>query len=237
MKTSYLKLAACGGGIGGLALMYWLEAAAIDGKGLLTPMHPSWIGLWILTVVMLAVFFVGTRGVRGPAAYESAFPGSLTAAIGCIPILILPLQTAAASFQTGAIPTAILPALTALAFLLAALCRLSGKRTPFLCHVIICVWLILEMLDLYQTWSFEPRLHQYCFQLFATAALAVTACQFAAFGADKGSHKALWFWGLTAGFLCLMSISHGLFYAAGTAWVLTNLSALSRPVRKYLKKT
>ena len=65
-------------------------------------------------------------------------------------------------------------------------------------------------------------------------ALTMTACQFAAFDAGKGSHKALWFWSLTAGFLCLLSINHGLFYAAGAAWVLTNLSTLSR--RKYLKK-
>lgn len=229
MKTSYLKLAACGGGIGGLGLLYWLETAAMDDKGLLPPLHPVWIGLWALTVVMLAVFRVGTRGVQGPVVSESAFPGSLTAAIGCVPAMILPLQTATAAFQNGLFPTAILPALTALAFLLAALCRLTGKRTPFLCHAVICVWLALEMLHLYRTWSFEPRLHQYCFQLFATAALTMTACQFAAFGADKGSHKALWFWGLTAGFLCLLSINHGLFYAAGAAWVLTNLSTLSRP--------
>ena len=234
MKTSYLKLVACGGGIGGLALMYWLETTAIDGKGLMVPLHPAWISLWALTVIMLAMFWVCTRSVQGPAAYESAFPGSLTAAIGCVPAMILPLQTATASFQNGQFPTAILPALTALAFLLAALCRLTGKRTPFLCHVILCVWLALEMLNLYRAWSFEPRLHLYCFQLFATAALTMTACQFAAFGADKGNHKALWFWSLTAGFLCLLSINHGLFYAAGAAWVLTNLSTLSR--RKYLKK-
>ena len=221
---SALTLMACGGGMAGLALRYWVDASAAASNGLLPPFHIGWVGLWLLTAAMGVLLMLGVGTLRGPASAAKSFPASMPAAIGCIPMVIVCLR----SMNAGILPMA-LAILTAVAFLLVALCRLSGKQPPFLCYVVICVWLALELLSLYQAWSFRPGLHHYGFHLLATIALTLTACHLAGFGAGKVRHRRLWFWGLAAGFLCLTCADDGFFYAAGAAWVLTNLSLVRRP--------
>lgn len=220
-QSAILRLAACGGGIICLGFRYLLEATAIDAKGLMITAHPLWIGLWVLSAAMALILLAGARPIVG-----GKFPPSLTAALGCIPAMILTLQTATDRFQNEGIFPALLAAVTALAFTLMALCRLKGIPVPFAAPGVICLWLALEMLGIYQQWSFDPQLHDYCFQLFACMALTVAAYQFAAFGAGRGNHGKLWFWCLSAGFLCLMCLDSGLLFAAGAAWVLTNLSTI-----------
>ena len=44
-----LRLAAVICGLAGLALRFWLEADAIDGKGLLILSHPAHLSLWAPT--------------------------------------------------------------------------------------------------------------------------------------------------------------------------------------------
>ena len=238
LKPNSLTLLLSGGGLLALLLRQLMASAAIDDKGLLISGHPLWIGLWVLTAAAVLVLLLGTRTIQGPDTYRDSFPASMLAALGCVPVLIPTLQDAMAQFHGGSLIPALISILAAMSFVVAALCRLTRKQIPFLCHGLICVCFALKMLGLYQTWSFDPQLHDYCFQLFACIALTITAYQHAAFDAGKGSHRLLWFWGLAAVYLCFACLDSGLFYAAGGSWALSNLTSLRiRRERRQIEST
>lgn len=226
LKPNTLTLLLPGGGLLALLLRQLLASTAIDGKGLLISSHPLWIGLWVLTAAAALALLLGARTIQGPASYRDSFPDSLLASLGCIPLLVTAMRDATENFRTGSLITALIAILAAVCLVITALCRLTRKQVPFLCHCLLCVHFALKMMELYQTWSFDPQLHDYCFQLFACIALTITAYQLAAFDAGKGSHRLLWFWGLAAVYLCFACLDSGLFYAAGGSWALTNLSSL-----------
>lgn len=244
-----LKLLIPGCGIIGLLLRILLVSTGTDGKGLLVSFHPAWILLLALTCAVLAALLLSGSAIRGAADYRASFPRSVMApaagvlaAIAAIASLMRHLRgdaviaippnifTTAAFFLTGAVMV-----LAAAAFVLAGLCRLTERKVPFLLHVVICVWFAMEMLNLYQTWSFDPQIQDYCFQLFAAIALAMTAYQLASFDIGKGSHRKLWFWGLAATYLCCLCLNSGLFYIAGAAWAWNNLTTLRRRQRKTME--
>lgn len=244
-----LKLLIPGCGLLGLLLRLLLVATGTDGKGLIVSFHPAWIALLVLTCAVLAALLLGSSNIHGSMSYKASFPRSVfplaagvLAAIAAVVSLIRHLHadaviaippnifTTAAFFLTGAVMI-----LAAAAFILAGLCRLTERKVPFLLHVVICVWFALEMLNLYQTWSFDPQIQDYCFQLLACIALTMTAYQLASFDIDKGSHRKLWFWGLAATYLCCLCLDSGLFCIAGAAWAWSNLTTLRRRQRKTME--
>lgn len=244
-----LKLLVPGCGILGLLLRLLLTATGIDGKGLLVSFHPAWIALLALTCAVFAALLLSGGSIRGAMDYKASFPRSIPApvagvlaAIGAIASLIRHLHGDAViaippNFMTTALffLTSAVMVLAAASFVLAGLCRLTERKVPFLMHVAICVWFAIEMLNLYRTWSFDPQLHEYCFQLLACIALTMTAYQLACFDIDKGSHRKLWFWGLAATYLCCLCLTSGLFYIAGAAWAWSNLTTLRRRQRKTME--
>ena len=228
-------------GIVGLIFRLLITVTAIDGKGLLIPWHPAWVCMWLMTAAAAAILILGVLPVRGPAAHKAAFPRSLYGAVGCFLAAISALMTVVNHFRSGAVsvPGILGPVLFFLqgavfflavaAFVLAGLCRLFGRKTNFLFHVVICLYFALEMLDLYRTWSFDPQLHEYCFQLFACIALTAMAYQLAAFDMGRGSHRKIWAAGLAAVYLCCLAATSGLFFITGGIWAFVNLSSLRRP--------
>ena len=243
-----LKLLTPGCGILGL-LLRLLLTTGIDGKGLLVPFHPAWIALLALTCAVFAALLLSGGNIRGSMNYKASFPRSVpapvagvAAAIAAIASLMRHLQTdpftaMPPSIVTTAIfyLTAAVMVLAAASFVLAGLCRLTERKVPFLMHVVICVWFAMEMLNFYRAWSFDPQLHEYCFQLLACIALTMTAYQLASFDIDQGSHRKLWFWGLAATYLCCLCLDSGLFYIAGADWAWSNLTTLRRRQRKTME--
>lgn len=243
-KSNQLKLIlpACGGLA--LALRVLLFATGVDEKGLIVAAHPAWIGMLLLTAVAAAVIALSLRTLRGPAEYQAGFPRSPIGAAGCGLGAVSAALAAFGHFRTGPILSYpnLLPMLSfylsgavmilaAAAFALVAFCRLGGRKPSFLLHCLICVYFAARLLELYQTWSFDPQLADYCFQLLACIALTMTAYQLALFDLDKGSHRKLWAWGLAAVYLCILCLgtADDLLFLAGGVWAFTNLSTLRRP--------
>lgn len=224
----------------GLLLRLLLTATGTDDKGLIVTHHPAMIGLWLLTAAAAALL-IGTRPIRGPVSFRSSFPGSPMAAAGCALAAVSALTAAVRHFRAGPAGShvflikvtfllqGILMVLATAAFVLLALCRLRGRKPPMLLHAAVCVYFALQMLGLYQTWSFDPQLVDYCFQLFACIALTMMAYQLASFDIGKGNHRLVWTWGLAAVYLCCLSVTDGLFFLTGGIWAFTNLSNLRRP--------
>lgn len=230
MKSpNYLKFLALGTGIGGCALRITLYLTGLDRKGLPVAGHWAQNGLLILTAAVFVFFLLITRTIQGSQDYRSAYPRSVVSGIGCL--------IAAFAFFMSDLPDAMLGsfhtpelvlrcgAVFSLCFV--AFCRFAGRKPPFLFHGISCLYLVLRMICLYRLWSPDPQLIDYGFYLGAYISLILTCYQFAAFDADCGSHKKLWFWGLVSVYLCGVSLSGNqepLFLLLCMVWVLTNLS-------------
>lgn len=247
LKSNQLKLIlpACGGLA--LALRVLLYATGVDEKGLFAPAHPAWIGILLLTAAAAALIGLNLRTLRGPADYPASFPRSPLGAAGCTLAAVSAVLAAFSHFRSGPVlfagpsltPTLIfylngaVMVLAAVSFAAAAFCRLGGKQTHFPLHCLICVYFAVRLLAMYQEWSFDPQLQNYCFQLLACIALTMTAYQLALFDLDKGSHRKLWAWGLSAVYLCCVCLgtADDLLFLAGGVWAFTNLSTLRRPRR------
>ena len=225
-RSMKLLIPACG--VLGLLLRQLLMTTGLDDRGLLTPHHPAWIALLVLSAAVAAAIMLGIRFIRGSSAYRISFPASTLTALG----YVLGAVGAFISWRNvegfGVLPTVAMVLVIA-AFLLAALCRKTGRKPNFLLHVVICVHFALQSLTLYRNWSFDPQLQDYCFQLFACIALTMTAYRLAMFDTGRGSHRRLWLWGLAAVYLCCVSMGSGLFYITGAIWAL---AALSHPRRR-----
>ena len=234
-----LRLLVPGCGLLGFVLRLVMVSAGTDGKGLITPGHPAWIALLVLTAAVALVLLAALGNIRGTAGHAGSFPISGFAAAGGVPAALGAVAAALRHFSAGPVITGgsllltqaafflygALMALAAVSFLAAGWCRLTERKPFFLFHVVVCAWFALEMLNLYRTWSFDPQLQDYCFELFACIALALTAYELAAFGLDKGSHRKLWFWGLASVYLCCLCLTSGLFFPVCGVWALSALSA------------
>ena len=243
LSPKNLKLLIPGCGLLGLALRLLMTATGTDGKGLIQAGHPAWILLLVVSAAAVLVLLAATRSLRGPGAYRSSFPASAFGAVGGVLAAASAAVAAFRYFQTGPVitgrPTLLSIAgfylcgavmvLAAVSFVVTAICRLTERKPNFLLHVVICIYFALQMLSLYQTWSFDPQLQDYCFELFACIALTMTAYELASFDLGSGSHRKLWFWGLAATYLCCLCLPSGLFFPTCGIWAWTDLTSLRRP--------
>lgn len=236
-----LVVTACGAL--GLLFRLLITVTGLDGKGLMIPWHFAWICMWLVTAAAAVILVIGVAPIRGPATHRASFPRSLSGAVGCVLAALSAIGAAVTHFRNMDAFSLLaylqggVMVLAAVAFLLVAACRLLGKKPLFLFHVVICAWFAVQMLDLYRTWSFDPQLHEYIFQLFACIALTAMAYQLASFDMGRISHRKLWAWGLAAVYLCCASASDGLFFIASGIWAFTNLSNLRRPRQRPTAET
>ena len=204
----------------GLVLRFWLENAAIDGRGLLELGHPAHLSLWMLGLGMTAFFALATLRYQNTTKKAPPPKKSLPAALGCVPAIV---SLALSMLQADNLVILLLSAMTLAGLVTVALSRFLGKTSPVLSQAAICVWMVMMLLQMYRNWSFDPQLHDYCFQLLAYVALSVASYQYAAMDGGMGSDRKLWFWSLMAAFLCITAMDAGFEYLATAVWVLSGL--------------
>ena len=206
----------------GCALRFLLYRIAVDEKGLLVPMHPVGLILWVLAAaaVALAVLFTG-NGPKKRRDDQLEALGQVMAAVG---IAI----SAAGGFKAG---TGILE-LVHSAFGLAAavlLCfgailRWQSKPEPIFCAGVACVFFTVHLITRYRGWSMHPQFQNYAFPVAAT----ITAMFFSYLRCDGAKWKLRRMVGLVGTFCCLTAICRSadpaLYLGAGL-WMITNLHA------------
>lgn len=234
VKSDTLKYLILGSGGLGLVLRILLYATGIDGRGLLVKGHWASVALCVLTVAVLAAVFLTTRLFCAAANYRTAYPASVIAAVGAFAAMIgigITTVTEFAEFSSRIhLIVWILGLISTLSMGCIGICRLTGKKPSFLLYAAICLYFALRMVSRYQRWSADPQLHDYCFYLMAYVALMLAAYQHAAFHADMGNDRALWFCSLTAVYFCCVSLKESpdtwLLLGCGS-WAFTNLTNIA----------
>lgn len=231
IKPNSLKYLILGAGGLGLALRVALYATGIDGRGLLEAGHWAHIALWTLTVVTTGIILLSAVRFEDPSEHASCYPVSFAGAIGAFAAMAGIGLTTLREFSEFSsrlhLIVWVLGLASTAAMGLIGVCRLRGKTPHFLLHTAICIYFALRVVSQYQRWSSDPQLQDYCFYLIAYVALMLTAYHHAAFDTDLGHHKHLWFFSLSAVYLCCVSLSGNmdtvLLFGCGL-WAFTNLT-------------
>ena len=228
----------CGGM--GILLRIWLSGTE-NSQGFIQQGHISEILLLLLTGAFLAALFFAVRPLQQGSKYSFNFPASPISAIGSILAALgigiaCGIDLIAASGDRIALFSALFGLLAAFSLLWSAKCRWEGIRPSVLLHGCICVWLMLRLLSLYRTWSSDPQLEDYCFQLLALVLCMLSSYQRAAFDMGEGDRARFSFFALAGLYFCCLSLAGPgsiLLYLSLGLWLCTDLCNLTPMPRKY----
>lgn len=235
-RVPYLILG-CGGV--GAALRYWMYMSAVDEKGLLRSGNLQLILLLILTAAVAVLTWVTVRKMDGSNRFTANFPPSMLggatsmlAALGTLTTLPVDRIGTLGRLEMSWL---VIGLLSIPGMAVAGLFRAQGKRPPFYCHGIACVFFGLHLANQYRLWSGNPEIMDYCFQLFASVGLMVAAYHHTAFDVGLGRRQLQLATNLLTAFCCFVCVSDlemGLFYLSWGLWCLANLCALVPPPRR-----
>lgn len=233
-------------GAAGFALRQGLYILATDQRNLLLRGHPLEYLLWALmlcgTLLIVAALW-RQRDNSGPG--EQSFAPSLPAALGCF-CFAAGIGVTMLSGHSGSSAHAMFAGQTVTPYVLsfvwqalgwlsvplmiwAGVRRLQGKAPDFLCHVLVCAFLLMHVLNQYQRWCSNPQLLDYVFALTAVLSLAFFHYHTAAFAIGRGNRRMYLGSGLLTVLFGLTGLSGEEFpflYLGGAVFAVTNLCFL-----------
>lgn len=232
-KSSSLVVPLCT--LAGVIMRLLLEFFGIDEKGLYLTGHPLYIGLFVLSGLVLIWLLLSSRNVTGQLQFSASVGALVANVIAAVGILLTDgyeLFICAADCFTvqdaASQATLILSAacfvvgiLAAVALVFAGILQYKGKNVHFLFYAVLTVYLLLHPLSQYRMWSSDPQLLKYCFQLLASVCLLLTAYHRTALAAGKPDYKRYFLFSGLAFFFCGISITgENLFYFAMLQWLI-----------------
>lgn len=225
------------GAVGMLARL-WLLHSGLDQKLLLIPDHPAHFLCLMAMDLAVLVSVILLWDVAPKNRYQNRFPASALAAVGC---MVLAVGIAITSFiQYGAAEDspsricALLGFAGAVALVASGICRYKGIVPTFLLHSLACVYFIALLLQQYRSWSGEPELGRYCFQLLTLIGLTVVQYHQAAFSAGLGKMRTLLTVSLITICLCCMAFpgsEHPFLYLSVLVYLVLSLVSVRLPSR------
>lgn len=229
-KSKILPVTIAAGAAGALA-RFFLYRFGPDDKGLLPRFHPLQL-ICLALAVVLAVFLhlVLRKRPDGKSGSGTRFtplgiPG-LLAGFGLL--LYCGIQLLRSAAPNGDSVQILLPFLSAFCILGLLISALLRKRVHYLLYFILCASFALDILIRYRSWSGNPQLPDYCFQLAACVFLTLTAYYRTAAETGIGSEKKRLFCSCLALFFCMLSIvgpdSREYFLGCG-CWLWAELQA------------
>lgn len=194
----------------GAALRYWLFSTGVDEKGLIVTEHPAQLLIWLLTLAVSVTLVIATRWIKNSADYRSNFPPSVLGSAGFL------LAAGATAFVTLRRLDTLTDILSIAGFALGCasiLClaflawkRFYGQRPNPIAFIIICAWLMVDLILLYRHWSATPQVQNYCFSLLANVCIMLSVYYSATFSANMGNRQMHTLFHLLAVFFCLVSL-------------------------------
>ena len=224
------------GGLGAL-LRLWLYGTGLDEESLLVAAHPAGILVLILTALTIVALLWFLRHFSVQDKFSRPFPASLWGRLGSFAAAVSILLAAMLELVRRESALSVLPGFIGIAaagaMAMTALCRYKGMRPNFLFHTVICLFFVARLISHYQSWSADPQLHDYCFQLLATVCAMLFSYHRAALDLKNGNRRALVVIGLLGTYFCCLSVVASnayFFYAAIGAWMVSNLGVMDIPV-------
>lgn len=219
---------------GGLGLLLRIWLLKTDGQGFLLPNPFASTVLILLILGVLAGLFYLARYWQEGAKYSFNFPASPIAAGGTGLAALSIFVYSVISF--GSVTDAIdllagiigLAAAAALGF--CAWCRYWGKQPNFVFYLVPCVFFVFLLICQYRSWSTDPQVLDYAFQLLAIICLMLASYYRAAFAANQGNRSFYGFFALAAVFFCCVTLTSWLnivLYLGTGAWMLTDICKLT----------
>lgn len=239
LKTEYLPYTILAAGCLGAFLRFLLFATGVDSKGLLVSGHAAQILLWILTAGVAALLLYLTKDLKQAPKYTFNFPPSLIGTIGSAAAAVGLLVTAIHILYTAtddlSVFTGILCLISAASLGFLANCRFRGMHPSALFPMIICAFLMANLVCMYRQWSGNPQTEEYVFCLLA-AVCSLLACYYSAgFAASAGNRQLHTLTHLGAVYFCMLSLPRcefPLFYISMICWLFTDLCDLTPMPRK-----
>ena len=238
-KTTKLLAAVLGAGALGCGLRLVLYRFGFDEKHILSDTHPLHLMTLALTGLMAVYLALSVRHLVGSNDPEANFPrhplrewGMLAA--GCL--FALYGVSLARDVNT---PLAVIRTVMALgAAFSMVLCAL--RRVHSFCRGLISAFFALDMLCRYQTWSGNPQLADYTFQILACVLLALTSYHRLAFDVGLGKRRMLLWCSLMGSYLCLICAAGPetrVFYLGGALWAGACMCTAEAPVEENEEET
>lgn len=232
-NSKYLPLGAAVLGGAALVLRWLLYAVAVDEKGLLPVGHPLEMAVWVVTALALLYILVMVWRLDGSDLYEDNFSASQGSCWGHIAAGAAILWTV-----MGNVPLMpgrlggfwqLLGYASPVCLAWAGSARRQGKQPFFALHLVPCLFLVMHIVNYYQTWSGNPQLQDYFFTLFGTMALMFFAFYTTAFDVGGGKRRMQLGMGLAAVYLLtaeLATSDYPWLYLGGIVWAWTDLCTL-----------
>ncbi len=227
LRTPLLPYLSIGLGALGLGLGIWLFAGGTDASGLLRQEHPANTAVFILTAFVMLMQFLSTRYLNTPSAYSKLFPRSLPAMIGCFVAAAGIFSTDIYELITHKDPTATVACIAGLlaagALVFLGLCRKRGIRPHPIFHSCVTVYLMLHLISQYRSWSAEPQLQVYGFQMLGSVFLMLSMYHRATLDAGIGKPRTYMFFNCGALYFCCVALCSGnrVFYSTMAVYCAT----------------
>lgn len=225
--NGFLPLVAGLGFLGGLVRLLQ-NLLARDDRGLLVRGHfLTWAVMLVLagTVVLVALAVWKRDGSKEygcnftPSSWATL--GCLAAMAGCLVTVLTTTadDTAGMVWKTlGMIAVGLLP--------IWGWFRCRGQKVPTLCPLGVCLFFLSHLVVNYRSWSADPQVMDYLFDLLAAISLMLFCYYTAAFSAGIGSRRMLLATGMLSVALSLMALSVSQWpwlYLGGCCLAATNL--------------
>lgn len=227
-SPKYLPGISLGAGVLGLILRLWLYSLR-DADGLLPRNHIAEPLLFILTGLTLAALFLCVRQIPQKSSFAQHFrpsvwgcAGNLVAAAGLLVWCVLEFATRQDIFPLICLPFGVI---AGTCLVLAGLCRFRGMVPSFIIYCLVTVYLMVHTISQCRSWSSEPQLMHYCFQLLASIFAMISAFHRTALTLDKGDYRLFVFSAQAVLFFCCLSANteNALFYLSIGIWSATDL--------------
>lgn len=199
--------------------------AGRDESGLLVGGNPLTVCQLILTLAAMAAIFYFSRKAPKSAAFDDFFPAKrlLAAAQAGSGVLLFAagLGELIGRENSLSLLSGLLAIAGAMATVYSGVTLFAGKKPHALAACVLCLSFIVRLVAHYRTWSCDPQLQDYCFQLLACVALMLAAYHRAALDHDQGSPRGYLFTAALAAMFCLASLFGGqeqIFYLGGLLW-------------------
>ncbi len=221
----------------GFALRLWQLRQGRDENGLWLGCSASLLALFALCVNAIVVFWLLSRRAAPRTAYDGNFAPGMPSGVGYLAggVLLTVGGLSAAAMQVGfgrAIGLAAL--LPAVQLVWHGLCRARGRVPGLLAGCVVVAWLVARIIGDFKSWSTDPAVLDYCFQLFGLLCAMLGLFHASGFSADRGKRRITLFWSMTGVFFCAISLADGgltacLTYGGLAAALLQNAICLTMP--------